>query len=403
MRRPEKLFRRADELVDEREVLRLSKELIRIPSVTRKEHDISKTIFRKLDKWGLRPKSVPIEGYGPTVTAEIGTRNAPAVVFNGHMDTVEVMSGWRHDPFGAKIENGLMYGLGSLDMKCGLASMMLAFRALSECGLPESSRVVFQAVTGEEDTSAGTRTLISIGAFKGAKEVIVGEGFGGLKAITRGRRGGSYFDINIKGKAAHGSTPEDGISAISDASRIVRALNDMKMRQAKGPKADDFEPLRESQTVLRIEGGTHTLTVPEDCYLRVIRCTIPGKDEDVERQIRRTIASLRLKSRVSVNLVKGDADLFQPYVTSASSRLVRTASKWAERMTGSRPMLVIGKSEADDNRIAYDLGLPVICIGPGESGQLCRYHQCEEAISIGQLGPVTKVYFATAMELCQRG
>jgi len=61
-------------------------------------------------------------------------------------------------------------------MKCGLASMMLAFRTLSEHGLPNSSRVVFQAVTGEEATSAGTRELISRGAFKGVKDVIVGEG-----------------------------------------------------------------------------------------------------------------------------------------------------------------------------------------------------------------------------------
>jgi len=403
MLRPDALIKRADELVDEKQVLQLSRELIRIPSVTRKEHRISRVIYQKLDKWGLRPKNIPVEGYGPTVTAEIGDRKAPSVVFNGHMDTVEVMSGWKHDPFGAKIEDGLMYGLGSLDMKCGLASMMLAFRALSECGLPESSRVMFQAVTGEEATSAGTRTLISRGAFKGAKAVIVGEGFGGLRAITRGRRGGSYFNISVKGRAAHGSTPENGISAISDAAMIVQALNDMKMRRAKGLMSDDFERLKESQTVLRISGGTGTLTVPEDCSIRVIRCTIPGKDSGVEREIRRKIASLRLRSKVNVDLIKGDAELFQPYVTSANSRLVRTASRCLQLVTGSPPMLVIGKSEADDNRIAHDLGLPVICIGPGELGRLCRYHQCEEAITIAQLGPATKVYFATAMELCEKG
>ena len=402
MLKREEVLRVAEELIDEKEVLQLSKSLIRIPSITRKEHRISKTIFQRLEKWGLHPKVVPVEGFASTITAEIGPKNAPAVAFNGHMDTVEVMSGWKHDPFGAKIENGLMYGLGSLDMKCGLASMMLAFRALSEHGLPDSSRVVFQAVTGEEATSAGTRELISCGAFKGVKDVIVGEGFGGLNAITRGRRGGSYFDINVKGRAAHGSTPEKGVSAISDASKIVHALNAMRMRKAKGLKADDFRPLMESQTVLRIEGGTHTLTVPEDCYIKVIRCTIPGRDDDVLRQILKTIGALKLECQVSVKLVRGDADLFQPYVTSAGSRLVRTTSRWIELVTRSRPMLVIGLSEADDNRIAHDLGLPVICIGPGESGQLCRYHQCEEAISVGQLGPVTRIYFAAALELCHR-
>jgi len=204
-----------------------------------------------------------------------------------------------------------------------------------------------------------------------------------------------------QGRAAHGSTPEKGVSAISDASKIVQALNSMRMRKAKGLKADDFRPLMESQTVLRIEGGTHTLTVPEDCYMKVIRCTIPeGRrrpETDPENHW-----SLETRMPGERQAGEGDADLFQPYVTSAGSRLVRTATRWIELVTRSRPMLVIGLSEADDNRIAHDLGFPVICIGPGESGQLCRYHQCEEAISVGQLGPVTRIYFAAALELCHR-
>lgn len=385
-------------MIDEKEVLQLSRELIRIPSVTAHEERISKFIFQKLDKWGLSPRRVPVKGFGPSVLAEIGDRKAPAVVLNGHIDTVEVMSGWKHDPFGAKVENGMLYGLGSLDMKGGIAALMLAFRSIAEMASPHSSRIVLQAVSGEEATSAGTRTMISKGEFRNAKAVIVGEGFGGLRAITNGRRGGSYFDIDVIGKAAHGSKPEDGINAVADAAKIICAFDAMKLKIANGLVADDFQTLKESQTALKISGGSQTLTVPEKCYLKLIRCTIPGSG-NVEAELSRVIKSLDLKSRVTMVLETTPGDLLHPYVTAPTSPLVKAAAKSIKALTGKQPRLVIGRSEADDNIIAHDAGVPVICFGPGESGDLARYHQPEEAVSISQLALASRAYFMTALEM----
>jgi succinyl-diaminopimelate desuccinylase len=385
-----------------KEVLKLSRELIRIPSITRNEHKIAEFIFARLDAWELRPRFVEVKDFGPSVLAEIGPTDAPAIVFNGHMDTVEVMSGWRHDPFRAITEKGMLYGLGSLDMKCGLAELMLAFKALAEIGLPGRSRVVFQAVSGEEATSAGTRALIARGGFRKARVAIVGEGFGGTECLTIGRRGGSYFEVNIKGKAAHGSSPEAGVNAIADAARIIEALGKMRMRKDARLVSEDGLPLRESQTVLKISGGSDSFTVPETCRLKVVRCTIPGHDEDVGDQLRETIQNCKPRSHVETKLIKGAADLFEPYVTKPRSDLVRTASKWIKRFTGKEPRHVIGKSEADDNRISHDLGLPVVCYGPGEGGALARYHQPEEAVSVDQLGTAANVYVMTAIELMSR-
>lgn len=381
------------------EVLKLSRELIRIPSITRNEHKIAEFIFARLDAWDLRPRFIEVKDFGPSVLAEIGPADAPAVVFNGHMDTVEVMNGWKHDPFRAVTDKGMLYGLGSLDMKCGLAELMLAFKALAEIGLPGKSRVVFQAVSGEEVSSAGTRALMAKGGFRKARVAIVGEGFGGTECLTIGRRGGSYFEVNIKGKAAHGSSPEAGVNAISDAARIIEALGKMRMKKNARLVSEDGQPLRESQTVLKISGGSDSFTVPEACRLKIVRCTIPGHDDEVAGQLRETIRDCRVKSHVEIKLIKGAADLFEPYVTTPRSDLVRTASKWIKHFTGKEPRHVIGKSEADDNRISHDLGLPVVCYGPGEGGKLARYHQPEEAVSVDQLGTAANVYVMTAIEL----
>lgn len=398
-----KLLQTAKDLIDDEEVLDLSRQLIRIPSQSKHEEAISKFIFRKLDEWELRPRTLEVEGYGPDVIAEIGRKNAPAIVLNGHMDTVEVMSGWKHDPYGAIVEKDMLFGLGSLDMKCGLAAIMVAFRGIAESGLLKSSKVIFQAVSGEEENSAGTRALLAKGELGNAKAVIVGEGFGGLAAVTNGRRGGFYWDLDVTGKAAHGASPHLGVSAVSDAARIVCALDSMKLRTAKGLAGDDSAPLSESQAILKISGGMNSLSVPERCYIKLIRCAIPGSPgpKEVQREIEKMIGDLGLRSRVQMTLQEGPGDLFHPHVTPPGSDLVRTALSCVTQLTGKRPGLVIGRSEADDNLIAHELGTPIICLGPGESGNLARYHQAEEAVHVDQLGDAARAYFMIALELSQ--
>jgi len=381
-----------DGLVGPEEVLKLSRELIRIPSMYTKEHAIAKFIHGRLDKWGFSPRYVQVDGYGPDVVAEIGEKSEPSVIFNGHMDTVDVAEGWKHDPFQARVEHGLLYGLGSLDMKCGLAAMMLAFRALAESRCVRGYRVCFQAASGEELTGAGTMTLIKHGEFRCGKAVIVGEGFGGFSAVTNGRRGGSYYDIEVTGKSAHGAQPHLGVNAVIDASRIIVALDEMDL-QGKGELlGDDFRPLKDTQLIQKISGGGSSLTVPERCTFTVVRSTMPGSKIDATRDIKRAIDRLGLRSRVTVKLRTGLTDPYYPHLTPAGSELVRTARKVVQHATGKSPRLVCGVSEADDNLIARYTKVPVISIGPGESGDLARYHQSEEAITISQLRHAPGIY-----------
>ena len=340
-----------------------------------------------------------VPGFGPDVVVDYGDPELPKVVLSGHMDTVEVMSGWVHDPFRASIEDGFMYGLGSLDMKSGLAAMMVALKAISESGLQDRVHVSFQAVSGEEKDGDGTRTLIRAGEFEGARAIIVGEGFGGLKVVTAGRRGGSYYEIEVRGKSAHGAIPHKGINAVVEASKVVLALNSMDMARADGVLADDLSPLRESQTVLLMHGGTGSLTVPDRCTMKVVRSTVPGGRTDISDDIRSVIAGLRLQGSAEVTFKSGPKDLYLPHMTPHDSPLVTAVVDSIRAYTGSLPTIVCGVSEADDNLIAQETRVPVICVGPGESGDLARYHQAEEAISVSQLGTAAKVFARTVLSL----
>ena len=386
--------------VDVNEVIELARELIRIPSVYSQEAEISSFIHSRLEEWDLCPRRVPVEGHGPCVVAESGAEGAPSIVLNGHMDTVEVMAGWEHDPFGADIENGRLYGLGSLDMKSGLAALMIAFRNLSDSECVRRRRLVFQAVPGEELDGSGTRALIQKGLFEGAEAVIVGEGFGGLGAVTNGRRGGAYYDFEVIGQSAHGAMPHLGKNAVVDASKIICALEKSELAVSERLKSDAFEPLRETQTILQVSGGGNSLSVPERCSVRFVRCTIPGGRTDLQAELESVVEGLSLECGVEITFKGGPGDLYLPYLTCPDEPLVEAAVASLKEHVGSEPVLVCGVSEADDNLIAQELGLPVICVGPGESGGKARYHQPEESIGTSQLSTAVEVYASIVRRLC---
>lgn len=385
--------------LDEGEVLSLARDMVRIPSVFGSEARIAEFIASRLESWGFSPRFLEVEGYGPDVVVDYGNPGLPKVVLGGHMDTVEVMSGWVHDPFRASVEDGMLYGLGALDMKSGLAAMMVALKAVSKMGLQDRVHLSFQAVSGEEKDGDGTRALIRAGELKGARAVIVGEGFGGLKVVTAGRRGGSYYEIEVRGRSAHGATPQKGVNAVVEASKVVVALEGMEMAKADGVLADSLVPLTESQTVLLMHGGTGSLTVPDRCNMKVVRCTVPGGRIDISEDIRAVVAGLGLEGEVQVTLKSTEKEPYLPHMTPPDSPLVRAAVDSIRECTGSVPTVVCGMSEADDNIIAKDARVPVICMGPGESGELARYHQAEEAISVGQLGPAARAFARAVLKL----
>jgi acetylornithine deacetylase/succinyl-diaminopimelate desuccinylase-like protein len=388
-----------DEQIEDDDVVSLARDMIRIPSVFGDETRLGEFIASRLESWGFSPRFVDVPGFGPDVVADYGNSELPKVVLGGHMDTVEVMSGWKHDPFRATVEGGMLYGLGALDMKCGLAGMMVAFKAISKMGLQDKVHVSFQAVSGEEKDGDGTRALIRAGEFENASAVIVGEGFGGLGVVTAGRRGGSYYEIEVRGKSAHGAIPHKGVNAVVDASRIALALEGMEMASSEGLMADDLSPLRESQTLLMMHGGTGSLTVPDRCMMKLVRCTVPGGRTDISEDLRTLISGLGLKASAEVTFKSGEKDLYLPHMTRSDSPLVRAAASSIEAYTGKRPTVVCGVSEADDNVIAQATRVPVVCVGPGESGDLARYHQPEEAISVRQVPVAARVFAHTVLSL----
>lgn len=406
--------------VDEHEVIEYCKKLVAIPSIFGSEQRISEEIARDLKDFGLEATSVPVENCGPSVVGVSSDRSsaskpksshrspaAPPLILNGHMDTVQVCDGWKRDPFSPTVEDERLYGLGSTDMKGGLAAIIMAAKALLSSGLALKRDFAVHAVSDEEGWSRGTNTLIDNGFYEEAKCCIVGEP-SSLTRLRNARRAQCLTDIIVTGKATHGAQPENGINAIAEAGKVINVLS--KLPDKAHPRILDFklQPLRTSSCVLKIEGGSDALSVPDKCVIRLDRHVLPGTTILQELEVIRSYLEHNLDNdtlrRVRVEFTPRPAPGYEAFETDPNSELVKTISNVA-RDFGYNPPLVGGLSVADDCLIATRCKIPVVSYGP--CGDITthasgRAHEADEFVFTKQVVDAAKIYAVTAYRILNR-
>ena len=144
-----------------------------------------------------------------------GSTPGPSIMFCGHTDTVGVEG--MAAPFTPAIRDGRMYGRGSQDMKGGVAAMIDAARVARERGF--AGRLIIAAVIDEEYASLGADALVKEWR---ADAAVVTEPTD--LQIGVGHKGFAWFELETRGRAAHGSRPSDGRDAIMRMGRVLHGL-----------------------------------------------------------------------------------------------------------------------------------------------------------------------------------
>lgn len=220
----DKIFKRAKEL--EKDTAEFLCDLIRTPSFSGKEKDVIELIKAKMLKEGF--DEVTIDGLG-NVIGRIGN-GKKVIAFDAHIDTVYPgeKSLWNFDPFTPKIEDGKVWGRGSVDQKGGMASMVYAGKLIKELNLNNDYTIYFTGTVMEEDCD-GLCWQYIINEDKIKPEMVVLTEPTNMN-IYRGHRGRMEIMINVKGFSCHGSAPERGDNAIYKISRIaleIEKLNEI--------------------------------------------------------------------------------------------------------------------------------------------------------------------------------
>lgn len=230
------------------------------------------------------------------------------LLFSGHVDTVPASShGWKRDPWGAEIEDGWLHGRGTSDMKSGLAAQIAALLAA-----PAGSRAALAVSRNEENGCQGTVDVVAAlrAAGAGIGALIVGEPTDG--ELILGHKGPLWLDVTTTGVAAHGSTPERGVSAIAKMADVLTRMADgLPLRTHPGLG-------RESVNVGTITGGTLRNIVPERCRIEVDLRTV---DPDPSPLVGWFEAQPEVDEvRVAVHLPALWTDPDDPWVATLSAR-----------------------------------------------------------------------------------
>ena len=293
------------------------------------------------------------------------------IVFHGHLDVVP----GRADQFEPRIDGDLLFGRGAYDMKGALGAMMLAICELS-ANPPDGATVEFVMVPDEERAQPGVNAsemLVADGLR--ADMVICGEPTDMLVGVQA--KGVLILEVEVEGRAAHGSTPWLGDNAILRALEVYRRIESLPFTNASTPLF-----ARPSVNLGRISGGDAVNKVPDHCHMDVDIRYLPGQDpQEILRQVRDAGPS---EVAVSIARPPADTDPDHPLVTA----LIGAASSYDDCTTS------IGRNGASDAVAFLAVGVPAVEFGPRGAG----HHGPDEHVDLPSLAKYrrTLVDFARA-------
>jgi acetylornithine deacetylase len=351
------------------------------------EGECARALASVLDDWGFAVELSETPPGRPNVVARLGPADTPALMLNGHLDVVGV-DGMTHEPFAAEVRGNRIYGRGSADMKGGLAAICAA--ALEGVGSGAKRQILVTAVVDEEYESLGMRALLASGV--SADAAIITEPT--RLAICPAHRGFAWFDVSLRGRAAHGSRYDIGVDAITHAGLLLAELEQLERTRDSGPR----HPLlgRGSLHASKIHGGVGMSTYPEACDLAIERRTLPG--ESTEKAMAEIVdACARVKARHANFDAKVTLTTAQlPSEVPPDAPIVRRLRRALERE--NVPIRIEGFSAWTDAALLNEAGIPAICFGPGD---ISMAHAAEEFVPVEEIGLATRVLARVVREWCE--
>lgn len=384
--------------IEQQTLVRFAQDLIRIPSLSTQEGAVAARLADEMRAAGFDDVSVSRIG---SVVGRIG-QGHPILLYNGHMDTVGVTDrrAWRYDPYSADIADGAIHGLGAVDMKGALASMVYAAKAL------KAGRVNLQGtlcVVGvvQEEPSEGYAMKVLVEE-EGLRPDLVVLGEATDLQIARGQRGRLGVRITAHGKSSHGSAPEKGVNAINAAARVIFETELLSSRLGVDPFLGAG-----TLAVTQIESTASSLNaIPDRCSFYVDRRLTLGETEArALAELQGIIARERISADVALNEIVTTSytgypcrlkESYPAWVTAEEHPLIRTLSQAIRQVLGYRPRVGKWDFSTDGVYTMGAAGIPTAGFGPGREALA---HTVEDSVSISHLVSAAQVYAQLAINL----
>ena len=320
----------------------------------------------------------------------------PVIALNAHGDVVPPGDGWTHDPYGANIVNGKLYGRASAVSKSDFATYTFAVRALEALGLPLRGGIELLFTYDEEfGGELGPGWLLAKKISR--PDVLIAAGFS-YQVITA-HNGCLQMEVTVHGKMAHAAIPGTGVDALQGANIILTALYAQNRRYQS--ITSQVEGITHPYlNVGRIEGGTNTNVVPGKVVFKLDRRMIPEENPaEAEAEVRRVIAEAAASvPGITVSIKRLlMAHSWKPDKRNAA--LVQALQKHGAAVFGE-PIPTSGTPLYTDVRLFAAAGIPAAIYGAGPRTVLeSNAKRADEHMVLEDLRRATQVVARTLLEL----
>ncbi|NCT83493.1 MAG: M20/M25/M40 family metallo-hydrolase [Comamonadaceae bacterium] len=324
------------------------------------------------------------------------------IALNAHGDVVPPGEGWTHDPYGAEIVDGKLYGRAAAVSKSDFASFTFALRALESLEAPLKGALELHFTYDEEfGGEMGPGWLLKNGLTR--PDLMIAAGFS--YEVVTAHNGCLQMEVTVQGEMAHAAIPDSGTDALQGAVHILNALYALnhEYKQVTSQVAGITHPYL---NVGQISGGTNTNVMPGKAQFKLDRRMIPEENPaEVEAQIRRTIAEAAasfapprggkaLQVEVRRLLL---ANAMKPL--PGNRPLVESIQKHGAELFG-QPIPAVGTPLYTDVRLYVERGIPGVIYGAGPRTVLESHaKRADERLALEDLRRATKVVARTLLDL----
>lgn len=357
--------------------IEILQDVIQIESENGNEEQVANYYRDLLAKYGIPAKLVAYSEGRSSLISEISNGSGPVLALSGHMDVVSAgnVDEWVHPPFSAHIENDVIWGRGSSDMKAGLTALVIAFIEIYQSKQFKGTLKLI-ATVGEEVGELGSTQLTDLGYLNDVEAIIIGEPCN--IGVVYGHKGSLNYKVTSRGTAAHSSTPELGNNAID---HLLVAMTEISERISRKSEKIVNDVLGQTfHNITLVTGGSQVNSIPEYASFEANARTIPEFDnQDLMEEVFSVIQELNSKNGFYLEAtITADQP---PVQTNPKSGLIETITEVANTVSTLNPQYLIRQMNSvldKDEQINFEdfTGLnqvkPMVVSGTTDAAQFIR-------------------------------
>ena len=304
----------------EAEIVQLTCDLIRARSVNPPgdEHRPAEVVEAFLKELGVESRRYEATPGRTNLIASVGTAGGRRLLAPLHLDTVPAGDSWGDAAFEPRAEHGMIVGRGAVDDKGPLAAVLVAMKILMSESEPLGGELVLIAAADEEcGNQAGMDHLLAEGLIKGDWALVPDIGHS-MAALDIAEKGVAFVEIECRGRAAHGSTPEQGANAVLALAELLAEIEAWAPQQR--------HPLlgRPTANVGELHGGSAPNMVPDLAHARVDCRYLPGMNsgdvvgqfQELARRVADRREGISFEFSVFVDWAPSEVDAASPIVAA---------------------------------------------------------------------------------------